>query len=98
MKYRGMLEACKQQLDWSVERYAQLPEPPELLKLEDVPSFWLESLKGLGAAIAWLVGSFIAAAAFWLAWSICFGIYETIKFLPMGSRDPLEKPFNVISP
>ena len=94
MKYRGMLEACKQQLDWSVERYAQLPEPPELLKLEDVPSFWLESLKGLGAAIAWLVGSFIAAAAFWLAWSI----YETIKFLPMGSPDPLEKPFNVISP
>ena len=40
MKYRGMLEACKQQLGWGVERYAQLPHPPELLKLEEVPSFW----------------------------------------------------------
>ncbi len=40
MKYRGMLAACKQQLDWGVERYAQLPRSPELLKLEEVPSLW----------------------------------------------------------
>jgi hypothetical protein len=39
MKYRGMLEACKQQLGWGVERYAQLPHPPGLLKLEKVPPF-----------------------------------------------------------
>ena len=40
VKYRGMLEACKEQLTWSVERYARLPLPPELLKLEQGPSFW----------------------------------------------------------
>lgn len=38
-KYTAMLEACKQQLEWRTERYATLPLPPELLKLEDVPSF-----------------------------------------------------------
>jgi hypothetical protein len=38
-RYRGMKEACLQQLDWGVERYAKLPQPPELLELVDVPSF-----------------------------------------------------------
>jgi hypothetical protein len=37
MKYRGMLEACKQQLGWGVERYAKVPDPPELLPLVPVP-------------------------------------------------------------
>jgi hypothetical protein len=60
MKYRGMLEACKQQSAWSVERYARLPQAPEFLKLEDVPPFWLGSAIGLGIAVVWFVGSFIA--------------------------------------
>jgi hypothetical protein len=42
-----MLEACKQQLGWGVERYAQLPHPPELLKLQEVPSFW----EGVGSGL-----------------------------------------------
>ena len=33
-----MKDACLQQLDWGVERYAKLPKPPELLALVDVPS------------------------------------------------------------
>jgi hypothetical protein len=62
MKYRGMLEACKQQLNWGVERYAQLPHPPELLELQEVPSFW-EGV-GLGLMISPLVwfGLFIASS------------------------------------
>ena len=60
MKYRGMLEACKQQLGWSLERYAHLPEPPEFLELKDVPSFWIGLVIGLGMALAWFVVSFIA--------------------------------------
>ena len=96
MKYRGMLEACKQQLDWGVERYAHLPQPPEFLKLEDVPSFWKGSLIGLGTAVAWFVGSFIACMAVGLVYFIGFGIYEMINNLPMGSPDPWEKPLNFI--
>jgi hypothetical protein len=37
-KYVGMLEACKEQLNWGVERYAKLPNEPELLPLKPVPS------------------------------------------------------------
>lgn len=37
MKYSGMRVACIQQLDWGVERYANLPQPPELLTLQPVP-------------------------------------------------------------
>lgn len=37
-KYAGMLEACKEQLTWGVERYAKLPPQPELLELKPVPS------------------------------------------------------------
>lgn len=37
MKYRGMLEDCKQRLQWGLERYAQLPHRPQLLELKEVP-------------------------------------------------------------
>jgi len=60
MKYRGMLEACKQQLGWGVERYAQLPHPPELLKLEEVPSFWEGVGHGLMISPAAWLGLFCA--------------------------------------
>ena len=59
MKYRGMLEACKQQLDWGVERYAHLPQPPEFLELQNVPSFWIGLVNGLGMALIWIAVSFI---------------------------------------
>jgi hypothetical protein len=62
-KYRGMKEACLQQLNWGVERYAQLPQPPELLALKDVPSFWAGLGPGLVMGIAWIVLSFIAICA-----------------------------------
>ena len=51
-KYVGMLEACKEQLNWDVERYAKLPNPPELLSLKPVPALWplvgRSLLQGLG--------------------------------------------------
>jgi len=76
VKYRGMKEACIQQLDWGVERYAQLPQPPELLKLEHVPPIsdlllgrrckdfgdWVELLFG-GIPII-LIASIVAANYF----------------------------------
>jgi hypothetical protein len=52
MKYRGMLEACKQQLDWSVERYANLPQPPLLLEVRHVP--YKKLIENAIAAVAWL--------------------------------------------
>jgi len=76
MKYRGMLEACKQQLDWTVERYARLPQPPELLVLEYVPSFWIGLAKGLGVAVGWFVGSFIAGMALFIVCMILFIFVE----------------------
>ncbi len=38
--YVGMLEACKEQLAWGVERYAKFPEPPELLQVKPLSVFW----------------------------------------------------------
>ena len=38
-KYVGMMEACKQQLEWGVERYANHPSLPELLAVQPVPPF-----------------------------------------------------------
>jgi hypothetical protein len=46
-KYIGMLEACKEQLNWGVEKYAQIPNPPELLELQPVPPFWTCLWQGL---------------------------------------------------
>jgi hypothetical protein len=60
VNYRGMKEACKQQLDWGVERYAKLPQPPELLALQYVPSF-RELLFG--------------SCSYWVSfWQLLFGI------------------------
>jgi hypothetical protein len=44
-KYVGMLEACKEQLNWGVERYAKLPNPPELLPVKPVHSIVYDDLK-----------------------------------------------------
>jgi transcription initiation factor TFIIIB Brf1 subunit/transcription initiation factor TFIIB len=44
-KYVGMLEACKEQLNWGVERYAKLPQQPELLPLKRVKSTAYSFLK-----------------------------------------------------
>lgn len=46
-KYTGMREACKEQLNWEVGRYAKLPPPPEYLSLVNVPSFWEGLCEGL---------------------------------------------------
>ena len=74
-----------------MERYAQLPEPPELLALKEVPSLWVGLIKGLGIAVGWFVCSCIASIAIFLAYLIGFGIYEMVIGLPMGSPDPWEE-------
>ncbi len=74
MKYRGMLEACKQQLDWGVERYAQLPRPPELLKLEEVPPLFDGS--------QWLLTPIrfpFYFGATWIAFLLFFGFTRLFK-------------------
>ena len=55
-KYMGMLEACKQQLNWGVERYAHLPNPPELLALQEVPPFGKGLWTGLWTGFFWFLG------------------------------------------
>ena len=59
LKYEGMLQVCTQQLAWGVERYVKLPQPPEFLKLEEVPSFWKWSGIWLIAAICY---------SLWIGW------------------------------
>ncbi|WP_310452257.1 hypothetical protein [Sulfuritalea sp.] len=72
VKYRGMKEACLQQLDWSVERYAKLPQTPELLALENVPDFWASLGSGLTSAAGWLFGSTIGSYVFMVVYDIIF--------------------------
>lgn len=49
-KYAGMIESCKEQLLWGVERYAQLPQKPNLLPLQPVPSLLSCLFYGLSLA------------------------------------------------
>lgn len=49
--YFGMLEANKEQLNWGVERYANLPHTPQLMPLVEVPPFWSNLLGGLGIGV-----------------------------------------------
>ncbi len=63
-KYIGMLEASKEQLNWGVERYAKIPNPPELLEVIYVPNFWKDLFGGLffgiGLSIAiWIGGGIL---------------------------------------
>ncbi len=46
-RYVGMLEACKEQLNSSVDRYAKTPNPPEVLTLKPVPPLGEGVLKGV---------------------------------------------------
>jgi len=70
---RGMFESCKEQLTWGVERYARFPREPELLALQDVPPFILSLFKGIGFAIVWFIGSFIAIMVVELIREMLFG-------------------------
>ena len=60
-KYMGMLEACKQQLNWGVERYAHLPNPPELLQLQPIPPFGEGLWRGLKMGCLWFAGTLLAS-------------------------------------
>jgi hypothetical protein len=50
-KYKGMHAACMQQLLWPPERYAHLPPQPELLPVQEGPSFLLAFGVTLSSAI-----------------------------------------------
>jgi hypothetical protein len=89
MKFRGMLEACKQQLGWGVERYAHLPHPPEFLEMKDVPSFWKGLGIGLVLAPLWFVGWIIGAMALGIVCWVCFGIYGIITEREISWVKPL---------
>ena len=67
-KYVGMLEACKEQLNWGVERYAKLPSRPELLPVVEVPPLW----PLLWRIFVWTIG----------AW-FCWGIVVLVLYLPL---------------
>jgi hypothetical protein len=67
-KYVGMLEACKEQLNWGVERYAKFPNPPELLPVVEVPP--------LGPLLWW---SFVWGVGTWF----CVGIVCVVLYFPL---------------
>lgn len=71
-KYVGMLEACKEQLTWGVERYAKLPNSPELLPLVPLPRLGKAFLAGLlrGAAV-WFFGGLILAIPYCIIHDFC---------------------------
>lgn len=62
---RGKLEDCREKREWSLERYAEfhkmLPQPPELLQLEDVLGSWKFFGISLLCAPVGLIASFIVA-------------------------------------
>src|ERR1017187_5773102 len=66
----GMLENCKRQLNKGVEQYAKLPNPPELLGVQEVPPFWKGLGKGLLAIPVW----FLAVLAAWIVLELIGGI------------------------
>ena len=92
-KYVGMLEACKEQLNWGVERYAKLPNLPDLLPVVAVPSIWRGITTMLPGGIiiymmseGWhLLGSMLAgivAAKFaYLVWLWAENKYDCLKTL-----------------
>lgn len=69
----GMLEACKEQLNWGAERYAKLPNLPDLLSLQPVPPFEDELKRGLflafccgipcGGISLWPIGGIMAVGS-----------------------------------
>lgn len=75
---RGMLESCKEQLTWGVERYAKLPPDPELLQLKDAPSLGQtlgQMFGGAGILIGSLVGLFVVSAVFGIVFNIVGPIF-----------------------
>lgn len=50
---RGARLAFTEQLAWDVDRYAKLPEPPQLLSLVPVPNLWDRLWPGLVASVVW---------------------------------------------
>jgi hypothetical protein len=71
LRYRGMVAACHDQLQWAAERYARWPHQPELLELKSVPPLW----KGL-------IGGFVTFFVFFalLPWVLLVVLY------PFGFR------------
>ena len=59
LRLRGMLEACKQQLEWGTDRYAKLPSPPQLHSIKPMPP--VGDAIGLAASLAagWFIGGAI---------------------------------------
>lgn len=100
MKYSGMKVACIQQLDWGVERYANLPQPPALLTLQPVPEllgehaaltflvllpFGLVLFGVPGLVVAWIVSLF---SEYWglIAYVLVFVMCLVICALMIGER------------
>jgi hypothetical protein len=88
-KYRGMKEACMQQLGWGVERYAQLPQRPELLPLKNVPFPWNE------LPLMLILAPVLFVVSYGAVWVICF-LLDTYHVAFQGKPDlwgPKGPPF-----
>jgi hypothetical protein len=95
LERREHIEYNKQKLCWGVERYAKLPPPPELLLLEDVPSFWGGLGSGLLIAGIWFVVSYIAASLIGGFWPLVLLIGYPLG-LTDSFGDPVTKGLNFI--
>lgn len=62
-KYAGMTEVCRQQLAWSVERYATIPPQPVMLRVRAVPPFWSSLIRGIAFAAGWVMVCVVAGGA-----------------------------------
>ena len=83
-KYVGMLEACKEQLNWGMERYAKHPNPPQLLSLQPVPHFEEGLRKGLGLAFMWGIPCFCISIA---PISVPIGLLIMLSHPPQPPQD-----------
>jgi hypothetical protein len=84
-RYRGMKEACLQQLDWGVERYAKLPQPPQFFTLQNVPPIVT------GESIFAVVSCLVGLAVLWLIYYPFHWFLTATRFpIPIPSTDAMQ--------
>ncbi len=89
IKYEGMLEACRQQLNWSVERYAAIPQPPELLELKHVEPLWSGAAQALLTGLACIIITGPVCGVIWLVSTVVGHVYMVGTYgLVFGKGDP----------
>jgi len=89
-RYTGMMEACKQQLGWGVERYAKFPSNPELLEVKQVPSF----MGGIGRGLLiWITSPIWGFLVFLVLAMAGAAVIAILNLICMAFKIPLASEY-----